>query len=111
MQVTDYPAPKTKAPPREETVAVCVVEAAANPNSNPKSRVSGPALLLVRRPPVGLLAGLWEFPSVVVELGAGEPSRQLAMDRHLAGLGVAVQPPGGRRGGGARLPWLCFQRR
>jgi A/G-specific adenine glycosylase len=57
-------------------VAVCVVE----------RRCGGatPQLLLVRRPPTGLLAGLWEFPSVLVPADATPVQRRRAMDGFLA---------------------------
>lgn len=71
--VTDFPTPVQKAAKREETVDVCVVE------------VSG-RVLLQRRPEGGLLAGLWEFPSVPVRAGADAAARRAAVDAHVARL-------------------------
>ena len=65
MQVTIFPVKLAKKGPRLESVAVCIVE---------RSRGGGGGggkeekeYLLVRRPHTGLLAGLWEAPSVVLE--------------------------------------------
>jgi A/G-specific adenine glycosylase len=44
----------------------------------------------VRRPATGLLAGLWEFPSIVVDANSDEVARQVAVDAYLARLGVHV---------------------
>lgn len=75
--VTAYPGTKLKAPPREETVAVCVVERRVEASANTQ-------LLLVRRPATGLLAGLWEFPSVVVPADNTADHRRSAMDDYLS---------------------------
>jgi A/G-specific adenine glycosylase len=47
--------------PRLETVAVCIVEREKEGGKGEKE------YLLVRRPNTGLLAGLWEVPSVIVK--------------------------------------------
>jgi adenine-specific DNA glycosylase len=75
--VTAYPGTKVKAPPREETVAVCVVERRVEQDGTAQ-------LLLVRRPATGLLAGLWEFPSVVVPAESTADHRRSAMDEYLS---------------------------
>lgn len=94
--VTDLPEKEKKAKAREETVAVRVVEAVHGVREKNDSRrrargggrgegddddddasssvataSSSSSFLLVRRPEGGLLAGLWEFPSVVMTPPAG----------------------------------------
>ncbi|CAO3613233.1 unnamed protein product [Mucor fragilis] len=59
--VTRYPLKVDKKPPRDEECAVTIVERIA-------SKESEPLYLISRRPDTGLLAGLWEFPSL--ELGS-----------------------------------------
>lgn len=59
LGVANFPRKASRRPPREEHSATCVVE---------QPRTSGsPLILLVQRPHSGLLAGLWEFPSVTLE--------------------------------------------
>ncbi|CAI7908097.1 unnamed protein product [Closterium sp. NIES-53] len=98
VRVTDFPVRKAKAAPREEWVAVCVVErrgaavsalaseasagvpakkgrrVQGSPSGNQSSSEEPSQYLLVQRPPTGLLAGLWEFPSLVVTSGTGRPA-------------------------------------
>uniref|UniRef100_A0A8D1NGI6 Adenine DNA glycosylase n=2 Tax=Sus scrofa TaxID=9823 RepID=A0A8D1NGI6_PIG len=64
LGVANFPRKANRKPPREESSAICVLE-------QPRA-FGGARLLLVQRPNSGLLAGLWEFPSV-----AAEPSEQL----------------------------------
>ncbi|XP_032755632.1 adenine DNA glycosylase [Rattus rattus] len=59
MGVANFPRKASRRPPREEYSATCVVE---QPGAT-----GGPLILLVQRPNSGLLAGLWEFPSVTLE--------------------------------------------
>ncbi len=61
---------------REEHVAVCVVQR-RDDASCANDRHS---FLLTKRPDQGLLAGLWEFPSVAVDAEASEATRQVALD-------------------------------
>nr|XP_031540051.1 adenine DNA glycosylase isoform X2 [Vicugna pacos] len=63
LGVANFPRKASRRPPREECSATCVLE-------QPRA-VGGARILLVQRPNSGLLAGLWEFPSVTVE-----PSQQ-----------------------------------
>ncbi|XP_006899083.1 PREDICTED: A/G-specific adenine DNA glycosylase [Elephantulus edwardii] len=63
LGVANFPRKVSRKPPREECSAICVLEQPRAPG--------GARLLLVQRPSSGLLAGLWEFPSVTTE-----PSRQ-----------------------------------
>lgn len=51
-----------------------------------QSSESPPAYLLVRRPATGLLAGLWEFPTVPVASDASKSARQNVVDTLLARL-------------------------
>lgn len=63
--VTDFPVKVAKAAPRNEYVAVCVVERIPQGSSHLGRKDS--SFLLVRRPDQGLLAGLWEFPSAILD--------------------------------------------
>ncbi|XP_037355768.1 adenine DNA glycosylase isoform X5 [Talpa occidentalis] len=63
LGVANFPRKANRRPPREECSATCVLEQPRAPG--------GARILLVQRPNSGLLAGLWEFPSVT-----GEPSGQ-----------------------------------
>ena len=56
LSVCEYPPKTEKKAPRDELVAVCVVR---------RPTPHGWELLLAQRPDSGLLAGQWEFPSVV----------------------------------------------
>ncbi|XP_006839763.1 PREDICTED: A/G-specific adenine DNA glycosylase isoform X2 [Chrysochloris asiatica] len=65
LGVTNFPRKASRKPRREEYSATCVLE---QPGA-----LGGARLLLVQRPSSGLLAGLWEFPSVATELsGQGQ---------------------------------------
>ena len=57
MQVTKYPRKAPKIKQRNEVYGVCVVQAMHQSNIH---------YLVVKRPPFGLLAGQWEFPSFKV---------------------------------------------
>nr|XP_051713817.1 adenine DNA glycosylase isoform X1 [Oryctolagus cuniculus]XP_051713818.1 adenine DNA glycosylase isoform X1 [Oryctolagus cuniculus] len=59
LGVANFPRKASRRPPREECSATCVLE-------QPKA-LGGARILLVQRPSSGLLAGLWEFPSVTLE--------------------------------------------
>ncbi|KAM9244451.1 adenine DNA glycosylase isoform 2-T2 [Dugong dugon] len=59
LGVANFPRKASRRPPREECSATCVLE---QPGA-----LGGSRLLLVQRPSSGLLAGLWEFPSVTME--------------------------------------------
>ncbi|KAI8332900.1 DNA glycosylase [Chlamydoabsidia padenii] len=60
--VTRYPVKADKKPPRDEECAVCILE------KLPSLKDGESVYLISKRPDKGLLAGLWEFPSL--ELGA-----------------------------------------
>lgn len=88
VQVTDFPRVVPKAKPRSDFAAVCVVqiaqgleEEAADPKGNDH------LFLLIKRPEEGLLAGLWEFPLVLVDQGKTDLlNRRKAMDKYLSKL-------------------------
>ena len=103
VSVTDFPTKSEKAAKREETVDVCVVEVVHSASSSPAPLLP-PSVLLQKRPEGGLLAGLWEFPSVAVSAeGLAEKakksspasSRRAAVDDRVSRL------LGGIGGGGA----------
>lgn len=62
--VTVYPCKVAKKASREEDIAVCVLEWQSG---EVQGEAEGRKVLLVKRPKTGLLAGLDEFPSVIVE--------------------------------------------
>ncbi|KAL0419376.1 UNVERIFIED_CONTAM: Adenine DNA glycosylase [Sesamum radiatum] len=74
VQVTDYPMKVTKAKQRRDYSAVSVVEIVEE-GSQSDSRY-----LLVKRPDQGLLAGQWEFTSVLLDGEADLASRRKAID-------------------------------
>ncbi|CAN4115789.1 unnamed protein product [Withania somnifera] len=79
--VTDYPTKLVKAKQRHEFSAVSVVEILdCQENMGPQSSSK---CILVKRPNEGLLAGLWEFPSVLLEKEADLASRRKAIDNFL----------------------------
>ncbi|XP_070564071.1 adenine DNA glycosylase-like [Ptychodera flava] len=73
--VMNFPRKPKKKPPREEKTAVCII---VRQNQNGEAE-----FLLVQRPDKGLLANLWEFPSVQVNAELSEKKRQIAMDSYL----------------------------
>lgn len=76
--VTCFPTKVPKSAPREEYVAVCIVE------REPQTNMTASSLLLVQRPLKGLLAGLWEFPSAPLSNpDTSEQCRSTAMDKYL----------------------------
>ncbi|KAL6501151.1 hypothetical protein OROHE_025081 [Orobanche hederae] len=84
--VTDYPMKVAKAKQRHDFSAVSVVEIVEEGSQ------SDSTYLLVKRPDEGLLAGLWEFPSVLLEGEADLASRRKAVDRFLKqSFGLDIQ--------------------
>ncbi|KAL1776784.1 adenine DNA glycosylase isoform X1 [Sigmodon hispidus] len=72
LGVTNFPRKASRKPPREEYSATCVLE---------QPRATGsPLILLVQRPNSGLLAGLWEFPSVSLEPSEQHPHKALLQE-------------------------------
>ena len=88
FRVTDLPEKDKKADKREETVSVRVVRGTrgdTETGADGASKKSAAFFLLVKRPEGGLLSGLWEFPSVVMEdTDADEDALRAAADRLLA---------------------------
>lgn len=82
VTVTDYPSKGIKTKQREEFSAVCVVEILRGDDSF-ASNSSESGYLLVKRPDEGLLAGLWEFPSVMLKDEADSDTRRKAIDHFL----------------------------
>lgn len=83
--VTDYPLKVIKAKQRHEFSAVCVVEL-----TNGQDNISE-GFLLVKRPHKGLLAGMWEFPSVVLNKESEASTRREAID-HLLKKSFKLHP-------------------
>ncbi|CAH1243550.1 MUTYH [Branchiostoma lanceolatum] len=72
LGVMNYPRKAKKKPPREEKTAVAIVSCAAGSETK---------FLIVQRPETGLLAGLWEFPSV--QLDSQSETRKSLIDSYL----------------------------
>nr|CAB3463354.1 unnamed protein product [Digitaria exilis] len=88
VQVTDYPRVVPKAKPRRDFAAVCVVQIAEGLGKEvTDTKDNGDIFLLIKRPEEGLLAGLWEFPLVLVDEGKTDSqNRRKAMDKYLTKL-------------------------
>ncbi|XP_061349913.1 adenine DNA glycosylase [Gastrolobium bilobum] len=66
VAVTDYPVKGVKVKQRSDFSAVCVVELLGAETLSDENQ-STSKFILVKRPDEGLLAGLWEFPSVLLD--------------------------------------------
>uniref|UniRef100_J3NC66 Adenine DNA glycosylase n=2 Tax=Oryza brachyantha TaxID=4533 RepID=J3NC66_ORYBR len=88
LQVTDFPRVVPKAKPRCDFAAVCVVQIAHALDQGVTCTMDMDNLfLLIKRPEEGLLAGLWEFPSVLVSEGKTDAmNRRKEMDKYLRQL-------------------------
>ncbi|XP_054995367.1 adenine DNA glycosylase isoform X2 [Sorex araneus] len=75
LGVANFPRKASRKPPREEYSATCVVEQPGAPG--------GARILLVQRPDSGLLAGLWEFPSVSAEPSGPQQHQRQALLQEL----------------------------
>lgn len=85
VKVTDYPTKVAKAKQRHDFAAVCVVQIAESLDQEDGNKKH--AFLLVKRPEEGLLAGLWEFPSILLdEERMDMGTRRKAMDKYLKKL-------------------------
>ncbi|KAJ8899346.1 hypothetical protein K2173_018320 [Erythroxylum novogranatense] len=80
--VTDYPAKVLKVKQRKEYSAVCVVEILGS-HDIVEGQNTGSRFLLVKRPNEGLLAGLWEFPSITLDKEADLTLRKNEIDHLL----------------------------
>jgi len=65
FSVTDYPAKTEKKGPTPATTVVCVVQRVISDNSGSSSEDIH-EYLIVQRPSNGLLASMWEFPSILL---------------------------------------------
>lgn len=77
VAVTNFPIKTIKTKQRHDFSAVCVVEILRSKDA------SESGFLLVKRPEGGLLAGLWEFPTVILKNEADSTARKKAVDRFL----------------------------
>ncbi|KAJ0244694.1 Adenine DNA glycosylase [Hirschfeldia incana] len=80
VPVTEYPTKVVKAKPRVDFCCVCVLEIQEK-NNNQSGGSS--RFVLVKRPKEGLLAGLWEFPSVLLDKDPSLAARRKAINIHL----------------------------
>lgn len=80
--ITDYPAKSIKLKQRHEFSAVCAVEITGRQDLIEGDQSSS-VFLLVKRPDEGLLAGLWEFPSVMLGKEADLTRRRKEMNLFL----------------------------
>lgn len=78
IPVTEYPTKVVKAKPKLDFCCVCVLEILIQENNR-----SGGGFVLVKRPEEGLLAGLWEFPSVILDKEASVAARRKAINLYL----------------------------
>ncbi|XP_065409793.1 adenine DNA glycosylase isoform X3 [Chrysemys picta bellii] len=83
LGVANFPRRAAKKQPRAERTATCVLE-----RRGPQGE---PEYLIVQRPSSGLLAGLWEFPSLALGPGLKEKQQREALLAHVqAWAGEAV---------------------
>ena len=83
LGVCNYPQKAKKKQPKEETLAVVVLERPAELGSH---------FLIVQRPKTGLLAGLWEFPNTTVETSLPETGMFTALGNFLESeLGITLE--------------------
>lgn len=80
--VTDYPLKVVKIKQRHDFSAACVVEIVGDKEIL-DGHLTDSKFLLVKRPDEGLLAGLWEFPSVLLDGEADLVGRKEATDQFL----------------------------
>nr|XP_054494289.1 adenine DNA glycosylase [Agelaius phoeniceus] len=75
LGVTNFPRKAAKKPPRAMRTATCVLER--------RGCHGAPEYLIVQRPSSGLLAGLWEFPSVPLAQDLQEEKEREELADHL----------------------------
>ncbi|PON79516.1 A/G-specific adenine glycosylase MutY [Parasponia andersonii] len=80
--VTNYPVKGVKIKQRRDFSAVCVLEIVKDDDMS-ETHPSDSEFILVKRPDEGLLAGLWEFPSVLLDGEADLVTRKKAVDHYL----------------------------
>ncbi|XP_028299804.1 adenine DNA glycosylase [Gouania willdenowi] len=71
LGVQNFPRKPTRKPPRMERTLTCVVSRSGGDGED--------EVLLQRRPNKGLLAGLWEFPSLLLDEGTSERKQKMAL--------------------------------
>ncbi|KAM6262869.1 adenine DNA glycosylase isoform 1-T1 [Spheniscus humboldti] len=75
LGVTNFPRKAAKKQPRAARMATCVLER--------RGCHGAPEYLIVQRPSSGLLAGLWEFPSLPLAQGLQEEKQREVLADHL----------------------------
>ncbi|XP_050208211.1 adenine DNA glycosylase [Mercurialis annua] len=80
--VTDYPMKVAKVKQRHDFCAVCVVEVFGTQGSVEDEQTDS-RFLLVKRPDDGLLAGLWEFPTCMLDKEVDLSKRRKEIDHFL----------------------------
>ncbi|XP_028756732.1 adenine DNA glycosylase [Neltuma alba] len=83
--VTDYPVKGVKVKQRSDFCAVCVVELLGSEGMLDNNQSSS-EFILVKRPSEGLLAGLWEFPSVPLDGETDSLDRREAANQFLKSM-------------------------
>ncbi|NWI97002.1 MUTYH glycosylase, partial [Pitta sordida] len=86
LGVTNFPRKSAKKQPRAMRTATCVLER--------KGSCGGLEYLIVQRPSSGLLAGLWEFPSLPLAQDLQEKERELLADHFQGWIGQPVAAKG-----------------
>lgn len=84
--VTEFPVKVAKVQAREEYISVCVLEVSSSAADGPTKPLLDleSHILVMQRPKKGLLAGLWEFPSVALGNVPVSPEKErAAMDCYL----------------------------
>lgn len=81
--VMDFPPKVEKAPPKDVHLSLCILEEITRKNGKQAAETR---FLLVQRPEGGLLAGLWEFPSVIVEKEAPKEEKKRMITERVNGL-------------------------
>ncbi|XP_025909411.1 adenine DNA glycosylase, partial [Nothoprocta perdicaria] len=89
LGVTNFPRKAAKKQPRAARAATCVLERGG--------RRGAPRYLIVQRPSSGLLAGLWEFPSLPLAPGLQEEKQREMLAGHLQAWGGWPVAAGGLR--------------
>ena len=77
LGVCNYPRKQKLKEARQEKVAVCILE------SQEQGKNDEPMLFICKRPATGLLAGLWEFPNVIVASDVSEESKKAEIHKFL----------------------------
>ncbi|XP_067846239.1 adenine DNA glycosylase isoform X2 [Heptranchias perlo] len=84
LGVMNFPRKPTKKPPRTERTLTCVV-------TRKKDTDDTEEYFLVQRPNLGLLAGMWEFPSILLEAELTEKKQKhIILDRLTELMGSSV---------------------